>query len=509
MPCCSCNGKRALCRGCSCAKGGKGCTGCYPGRKGKCVNALIAAPQTSSQQLPRVLAPSYSPAEHASQPSLPTPPQPLEHDSPVPTTQLPPTPSPLSPSEQLQYTQANEQQLFSPDYLPSPESGTALPSEEPPSSAMPSCCKCKGDNARCVSCKCCKENRACVNCLPGRRGKCVNILNVLSRTSPPAIEPKPNQAANTVQEVDKPGQHRQRCVVHGCKELIAPSMWKNHLNLHTQSILPGSVPEDWLGQNNMVICSYCFHLVASSHLQSHHGKCPLKTASTGVQLSQDSSSNADATTQLPSFEDVCLLHCSTIRHIPIKSRPAFAGVLSAAFHSILHENSEEAWLKFFMLPKCVLVALKRRGRHRKPLPINHLCDLWSKGQFGFLWEHASQQVTSKTRQAHTSGSDHNIRLAIGLAKEGLYGKACQILTSSGVAPNNDTTWQLLQAKHPKGPPPVCPPNDTSNFPSILPNTFDILSVLRSFTKSTACGPSGLRVQHLLDAAEVPMQSSIC
>ena len=75
-------------------------------------------------------------------------------------------------------------------------------------------------------------------------------------------------------------------------------MWKNHLNLHMQSILPGSVPEDWLGQNNMVICSYCFHFVASSHLQSHHGKCPLKPASTGVQLSQDSPSNADATTQI-------------------------------------------------------------------------------------------------------------------------------------------------------------------------------------------------------------------
>ena len=478
MPCCSCNGRRALCRGCSCAKGKKGCTDCYPGRKGKCVNTSIAAPPTSSQPLPRVPSPSCSSAEHASQPSLPTPPQPLEHDSSAlppcvkanrpctsclplkhaccpnatagslplshsamssaSTTQLPPTPSPLSSSVQLQSTQVNEQQLFSPDYFPSPESCTALPTEEPPSSAKPSCCKCKGDNARCVSCKCCKENRACVNCLPGRRGKCVNILNVLARTSPPAIDPsesgiltesphipssstafkEPSQAVNTVQEVDKPGLHRQRCVVHGCKELIAPSMWKNHLNLHTQSILPGSVPEDWLGQNNMVICSYCFHLVASSHLQSHHGKCPLKPASTGVQLSQDSSSNADATTQLPTFEDVCLLHCSTIRHIPIKSRPAFAGVLSAAFHSILHENSEEAWLKFFMLPKCVLVAPKRRGRHHKPLPINHLCDLWSKGQFGFLWEHASQQVTSRTRQAHTSGSDHNIRLAIGLAKEG-------------------------------------------------------------------------------------------
>ena len=171
MPCCSCNGKRALCRGCSCAKGKKGCTDCYPGRKGKCVNASIAAPQTSSQ--PCDLSPSRSSAEHASQPSLPTPPQPLEHDSYAlppcvkanrPCTQLPPTPSPLSSSVQLQSTQVNEQQLFSPDYLPSPESCTALRTEEPPSSAMPLCCKCKGDNARCVSCKCCKENRACVNC---------------------------------------------------------------------------------------------------------------------------------------------------------------------------------------------------------------------------------------------------------------------------------------------------------------------------------------------------------
>ena len=135
------------------------------------MNTSIAAPQTSSQPLPRVLSPSRSSAEHASQPSLPTPAQPLEHGSYAlppcvkanrPCTQLPPTPSPLSSSVQPQSTQVNEQQLFSPDYFPSPKSCTALPTEEPPSSAMPSCCKCKGDNARCISCKCCKENRACV-----------------------------------------------------------------------------------------------------------------------------------------------------------------------------------------------------------------------------------------------------------------------------------------------------------------------------------------------------------
>ncbi|KAL5502816.1 hypothetical protein EMCRGX_G009650 [Ephydatia muelleri] len=185
----------------------------------------------------------------------------------------------------------------------------------------------------------------------------------------------------------------------------------------------GSAKTTWLS----VLTVFTWLLLHISNLIM--GNAHLSLQSIGVQLSQDTPSNADATTQLPSFEDVCLLHCSTIRHIPIKSRPAFAG---AAFHSILHENSEEAWLKFFMLPKCVLVAPKRRECHHKPLPINHLCDLWSKGQFGFLWEHASQQVTSRTCQTHTSGSDHNIRLAIGLAKEGLYGKACQILSHQGL-----------------------------------------------------------------------------
>ena len=40
--------------------------------------------------------------------------------------------------------------------------------------------------------------------------------------------------------------------------------------------------------------------------------------------------------------------------------------------------------------------------------------------------------------------------------------------------------------------------------------FDILSMLRSFPKGTAAaGPSGLRVQHILDAASIPLQKMIC
>ena len=36
-----------------------------------------------------------------------------------------------------------------------------------------------------------------------------------------------------------------------------------------------------------------------------------------------------------------------------------------------------------------------------------------------------------------------------------------------------------------------------------------MAVLHSFPKDTACGPSGLRIQHLIEAAEVPLQFPIC
>ena len=155
---------------------------------------------------------------------------------------------------------------------------------------MTPCCKCSGPNARCISCKCCQEKRACVNCIPGERGKCVNILNLTSslvtgpvkvreqpsrtqKSSPPEVHRQPvllssrfsstshrlpplqlpssisvSQQKSRPNPVPEPPQmslnHKQRetCVVVGCTELIATNMWTNHLNLHAQGLLPGTVP---------------------------------------------------------------------------------------------------------------------------------------------------------------------------------------------------------------------------------------------------------------------------
>ena len=172
--------------------------------------------------------------------------------------------------------------------------------------------------------------------------------------------------------------------------------------------------------------------------------------------------------------------------VPSKSRPAFARALSSALRCVILENTEEAWLK---LPKC---------------------NMWSDNKLGDLWNLARNCIKNHKRGGcSTSINQHTkvIDQAVSLGRSGMWGKACRILQSSGIAPNNDTTWQLLNSKHPSCPTPVPPVVHTT--PVSLEPDFNIIAILRSYPKDTAAGPSGLQVQHLLDAISIPLHTPIC
>eukprot|EP00731_Ephydatia_muelleri_P024931 Em0017g14a len=305
---------------------------------------------------------------------------------------------------------------------------------------------------------------------------------------------------------------RKPCIVEGCREHIAPSMWRNHMNAHAKGIFAGSVPTGWLEENGLYKCEQCSQLVAKSHYNSHLQKCTNRD----VEFSSDNppsssgpsslNSNSGAfTLDLFTFDEVFKLKCATIRHIPAKARPIFARALSAVLKEVINKNTEEAWLKLFMLPKCVLLPSKRKGRHHKNSSIISLCKLWLKGEFQALWRHTAN--FSASNKSKSSKQFDVLNSAIALAKEGSLGKACKVLTSSGIAADSEHTFQLLLDKHPHGPAPVLPASEATEN-NIVPLDFDIQSVLRSFPKASACGPSGLRIQHLLDASEVPLPTGI-
>ncbi|KAL5515639.1 hypothetical protein EMCRGX_G000834 [Ephydatia muelleri] len=266
---------------------------------------------------------------------------------------------------------------------------------------------------------------------------------------------------NTTSSLDS--LHRKSCVVVGCKETIAPSMWRHHMTGHLRGVYQGEVPTTWLKEHNMCICSHCSSFV--SRWASHQLKCY------ALSLGHEVSSTSDLLAQpnavippelgnnlhlLPPLDDICSLKSPTIRFIPKRARLGFAKVLSSVLKEIISDNSVTSWLKLMMLPKCVLPSCQCRGRHNKPVPIEFLCDLWMQNQFNELWNMALSRVSSTTNHHRTKtiSPKQQILSAISLAQDGLYSKACQTLVSSGLAPNNAETWRLLEAKHPKGKAPI-------------------------------------------------------
>ena len=149
----------------------------------------------------------------------------------------------------------------------------------------------------------------------------------------------------------------------------------------------------------------------------------------------------------------------------------------------------ESWSKLFLLPKCVLPSSKRGSCHNKPVPIDVLCQMWLDGRLGDLWKLAVSCAASSNHARQKEDPVKKLTSVISLAQDGLYSKACQTLTSSGVAPNNTTTWNLLVSKHPSCACPSVP--DTPHTDFKLPSTLNLMAILRSFRKLTAAGPSGL------------------
>ena len=91
-----------------------------------------------------------------------------------------------------------------------------------------------------------------------------------------------------------------------------------------------------------------------------------------------------------------------------------------------------------MLPKCVLRASHHSGRQHKPHFIEELCRLWSDGHLASLWQYASshaRKANSKSSKEQTKETDRKVQSAVSKAREGLLGKACNVLSSSGIASN--------------------------------------------------------------------------
>jgi hypothetical protein len=276
-------------------------------------------------------------------------------------------------------------------------------------------------------------------------------------------------------------------------------MVTQHLERHAQGVYLGGVPAVWLHKNRKFLCS-CNRILTECFRHTHNSRC------TAVNELPEAAHVIDPQ-MLPSLHDVMSLNRPTLKHIPGRAKQAWGRTLQNALRDATQNNTVESFTRLAMLPKCVLPSAKRAGKRNTHIKdIVALCEKWDSGQHAELWTEACDNVKSKgptsNKPVRTRAAQLTRQAAIAFAEDGLYGKASRVLSSKGLAPNTPETLKLLIDKHPAQPSPVVP--HTEAEPLQRPPEMNIRAILSSFPKGTACGPTGLRVEHLTDAAEATL-----
>ena len=207
---------------------------------------------------------------------------------------------------------------------------------------------------------------------------------------------------------------------------------------------------------------------------------------------------------------ICKSKFRTIESVPHSCRHAIAISIGNIVKSILDHPGDNTkhWVELWAFFKVVLcrapIAMKNNPSRftRQKLRRNYTNARifeWEKGNRDQLVVNLLNSEPPEHAKPVTSHAENNVRRCVKLAQEnGQYGKAVQALMSSGVAPCNEATARIMREKHPVGP--TLPQEELrEEHAALLTTTWDeVRSSLLSFSKGTACGPSGMRAAHLLE-----------
>ena len=279
---------------------------------------------------------------------------------------------------------------------------------------------------------------------------------------------------------------------------------RNHLKEHYAGRFSGAVPQAFLDAHNLCTCSVCGKII--SH--RFNGTCPACHPSRRDEVN-NGPTEASTTATLPSLDDVCTTRARLLKYVPRGARAIWGQVLAQAAASAVFNNSTKAWTEWAMLPKCTLFAPPRQGKSNRSdtLAFTKLrCERWLAGERMELWKDGpgarkNGQNTKGSKPSNRNNTERQQQRCLELAADGQYSKATKALVSSGPLGWDEHIEKALQEKHPLAQ--EAPDMSDLAAPSRahVPD-FDsthVKKMLKSFSRGTAPGPTGLRAQHLKDA----------
>ena len=181
----------------------------------------------------------------------------------------------------------------------------------------------------------------------------------------------------------------------------------------------------------------------------------------------------------------------------------FPLALACALAEVVRCGDERAWLELLMLPKTVLRTALRGGkknRKKGEVETKELCRAWLEGHRGSLWRPGRRSRVTQRSEFSQEQKDQRVK---GLVQESLLAKACATLANR---PPAEVTPAIAREMRDKHPPPR--DGDSAQMNSLRPihkaaaaqaDREAVSKAVRSFSRGSACGPSGLRPQHVKDA----------
>ena len=123
--------------------------------------------------------------------------------------------------------------------------------------------------------------------------------------------------------------------------------------------------------------------------------------------------------------------------------------------------------------------------------------LWRAGRFADLWQRVQKDHSQRTPAQQKQDDDQLQREAqrvASLVDQGLLSRAASQLSSRGVAPDNSTTVQKVQALFPTGQLPL--ESAIHEAPAFELQPADVKKAVLKSPKGLAAGCSGLRAEHI-------------
>jgi hypothetical protein len=309
---------------------------------------------------------------------------------------------------------------------------------------------------------------------------------------------------------------------------------RSHLNskhLNELNQLPKSLLQKFLRLSNpRAYCNQCHFLqpYATLHSCVPGHKIRLKNSSQYNQRSiSDMESNDSSFSnvhdveshistlrvfQTFSWEKIATIPASLMKDIPYNFRLAMNECWCYVLSLIIDDSFNEcAWKLLFLLPSLLLRTVPKKFLNSST-SLNSILKIrfqnFKERQFAPLIKdllHESEDFVSQQYDNGGKSSSSNYSRIKWLAAEGSPSKALSTLNSSHVAKVDERSFSLMKEKHPDCDEKFMEndsPNHTDECKLDFFPTSICLSALKSFDRTTAAGPSGIRVSYILDCITI-------